>query len=180
MAPSIKAATMPAIAVRRVVMAVFNPDSNESVLVLRQPSRPWELPARAVLAHWPPAKSNLGWGKMPLFAGGAVGLIVMGLWIFCLVDVITTVDGATRNLPKMGWLLIVLLLPLIGSILWLVAGRPERVGGGRYQGLSSRFPEYERPGRHVAQRPDEDDEFLRKCRERAEQQRKAAKPKDES
>jgi hypothetical protein len=118
---------------------------------------------------------------MPFFAGGAVGLVVMGLWIFCLVDVITTVDGTTRNLPKMGWLLIVLLLPLIGSVLWLVAGRPERVGGSRYQGPQSRFPEYERPGRHVAQTLEDDEEFLRKCRERAEQQRKAAKPpKDES
>ena len=119
---------------------------------------------------------------MPLFAGGAFGLIVMGLWIFCLVDVITTVDGTTRNLPKMGWLLIVLLLPLIGSILWLVAGRPERAGGGNYynQGPRSRFPEYERPGRHVAQTPEDDEEFLRKCRERAEQQRKDAKPKEES
>lgn len=112
---------------------------------------------------------------MPLFGAGAFGLIVMGLWIFCLVDVITTVDGTTRNLPKLGWLLIVLLLPLVGSILWLVAGRPERAGG-EYRGpASGRFPEYDRPGRHVAQNPDDDAEFLRKCRERAEQQRQAAK-----
>ncbi|MFC0107144.1 PLD nuclease N-terminal domain-containing protein [Kibdelosporangium aridum] len=119
---------------------------------------------------------------MPLFAGGLVSIVVMGLWIFCLVDVITTVDGTTRNLPKMGWLFIVLLLPLIGSILWLVAGRPERAGGGggHYRQASpSRFPEYDRPGRHVAASPDDDEEFLRKCRERAEQQRKAAKPRDQ-
>jgi hypothetical protein len=118
---------------------------------------------------------------MPLFGAGAFGLIVMGLWIFCLVDVITTVDGTTRNLPKMGWLLIVLLLPLIGSVLWLVAGRPERVGGGGYQGPPSRFPEYDRPGRHVARSAEDDAEFLRRCRERAEQQRQAAKKmKEES
>ncbi|RSM80666.1 hypothetical protein DMH04_29475 [Kibdelosporangium aridum] len=119
---------------------------------------------------------------MPLFAGGLFSIVVMGLWIFCLVDVITTVDGTTRNLPKMGWLFIVLLLPLIGSILWLVAGRPERVGGGggQYrQAPPSRFPEYDRPGRHVATNPDDDEEFLRKCRERAEQQRKDAKQRDQ-
>nr|WP_042197005.1 PLD nuclease N-terminal domain-containing protein [Kibdelosporangium sp. MJ126-NF4]CEL22689.1 putative membrane protein [Kibdelosporangium sp. MJ126-NF4]CTQ89829.1 putative membrane protein [Kibdelosporangium sp. MJ126-NF4] len=121
---------------------------------------------------------------MPLFAGGLFSIVVMGLWIFCLVDVITTVDGTTRNLPKMGWLFIVLLLPLIGSILWLVAGRPEGagIGGGNRQGRQaspSRFPEYERPGRHVAGNPDDDEEFLRKCRERAEEQRRAAKPRDE-
>jgi hypothetical protein len=114
---------------------------------------------------------------MPLFGAGAFGLIVMCLWIFCLVDVITSVEGTTRNLPRMVWLLIVLLLPLVGSILWLVAGRPEGVSRER---STSRFPEYDRPGRHVAQSADDDAEFLRKCRERAEEQRRAYKQKDES
>ncbi|ALG11648.1 PLD nuclease N-terminal domain-containing protein [Kibdelosporangium phytohabitans] len=120
---------------------------------------------------------------MPLFAGGLFSFVVMGLWIFCLVDVITTADGTTRNLPKMGWLFIVLLLPLIGSILWLVAGRPEGAGVAGYRpGRAeppSRFPEYDRPGRHVAMSPDDDAEFLRKCRERAEQQRRAAKQREQ-
>jgi Phospholipase_D-nuclease N-terminal len=121
---------------------------------------------------------------MPLFGAGAFGLIVMALWIFCLVDVITSIEGTTRNLPKMGWIFIVLLLPLVGSVLWLVAGRPEGVNRESYRRPGdSRFPEYDRPGRHVAQSPDDDAEFLRKCRERAEEQRKAFKQqqqKDES
>jgi hypothetical protein len=143
-------------------------------------------PKSALLAQdWHTERPFAGvWGdtKMPLFGAGAFGLIVMGLWIFCLVDVITSVEGTTRNLPKMGWIFIVLLLPLIGSILWLVAGRPESVARERYRPSDSRFPEYDRPGRHVAQRPDDDAEFLRKCRERAEEQRRAAKQqqKDES
>jgi hypothetical protein len=112
---------------------------------------------------------------MPLFGAGAFGLIVMGLWIFCLVDVITSIEGTTRNLPKMGWIFIVLLLPLVGSILWLVAGRPEGVTRDYGRRGDSRFPEYDRPGRHVAASPDDDEEFLRKCRERAEQQRQKAK-----
>ncbi|MEV4312262.1 PLD nuclease N-terminal domain-containing protein [Actinocrispum sp. NPDC049592] len=116
---------------------------------------------------------------MPLFGFGAFGLIVMGLWIFCLVDVITTVDGTTRNLPKMGWLFIVLILPLVGSILWLVAGRPESPHRYRPPSNTSRYPEYDRPGRHVAQNADDDDEFLRKCRERAEEQRRMAKQREQ-
>jgi hypothetical protein len=116
---------------------------------------------------------------MPIIAEGAFGLIVLGLWIFCLVDVITSTDGTTRNLPKIGWILIVLLLPLIGSVLWLVAGRPET--NQPYRGpASGRFPEYDRPGRHVAGNPDDDAEFLRQCRERAEEQRRKAKQQDES
>jgi hypothetical protein len=34
--------------------------------------------------------------------------------------------GAIRNLPKVAWLLIVLFFPVVGSIAWLVAGRPGR------------------------------------------------------
>jgi hypothetical protein len=97
------------------------------------------------------------------------------LWIFCLVDVITSNEFEVRNLPKLGWLLIVVLLPLVGSIVWLVAGRPQTAGVAPRRESPSRFPEYERPGRQVAANPDDDAEFLRRCRERAEEQRRAAK-----
>jgi hypothetical protein len=107
-----------------------------------------------------------------LYFDGAVGVAVFCLWIFCLVDVIVTDDSLCRHLPKMLWLLVVLLLPLVGSILWLAVGRP-RVHSAPSR--PSRFPEYERPGRHVAGNPDDDAEFLRQCRERAEEQRRRAK-----
>jgi hypothetical protein len=121
---------------------------------------------------------------MPIFGG--FGLLLLALWVFCIVDVITSNEWEVRNLPKMGWLLIVLLLPDVGSIIWLIAGRPQKLGvAGPAQRSPSRFPEYDRPGRHVATSPDDDEEFLRQCRERAEQQRRAAqerrqKAEDES
>ena len=58
-----------------------------------------------------------------LLFDGVVGLFFMALWIFCIVDVITTREGACRNLPKIAWLLIVLVLADVGSIAWLIAGR---------------------------------------------------------
>ena len=58
-----------------------------------------------------------------LFFDGALGLLLLGLWIFCIIDVITTPEDQCRNLPKMAWLFIVLLFFDIGSIVWLVAGR---------------------------------------------------------
>ena len=61
-----------------------------------------------------------------LFVDGAFGLLVLALWIFCLVDVLLTPEDQCRNLPKIAWLLIVLFLLDIGSIAWLVAGRPHR------------------------------------------------------
>ena len=57
---------------------------------------------------------------------GVVALVLLGLWIYCIFDVVTTDESLCRNLPKHVWLLIVFFLPDIGSIIWLVAGRPER------------------------------------------------------
>jgi hypothetical protein len=110
-----------------------------------------------------------------LYFDGALGVAVFCLWIFCLVDVIVTDDSLCRHLPKVVWLLVVLLLPLIGSILWLAVGRPRVVSSGYSTVRRSGFSEYDRPGRHVASNPDDDAEFLRQCRERAEQQRRRAK-----
>lgn len=58
-----------------------------------------------------------------LFFDGALGLAFLALWIFCIIDVITTPDDQCRNLPKIAWLLIVIMLMDIGSIAWLFAGR---------------------------------------------------------
>ena len=110
-----------------------------------------------------------------LYMDSFVGLAMLALWIFCIVDVIMTPEGAARNLPKLLWLLLVVFLPDIGSIVWLVAGHPwasKPATKGFYAGAQSKgFPEYERLGRSTAGDPEADAEFLRQCRERAEAQR---------
>lgn len=63
-----------------------------------------------------------------IFGGGLVGLVVLGLWIFCILDVISTDEVLVRNIPKLLWLGIVVFLPTIGSIAWLVLGRPPGAG----------------------------------------------------
>ena len=100
-------------------------------------------------------------------------LLIAVLWIYCLVDVITSREDGVRNLAKTWWLLIVLFFPLAGSIVWLVAGRPvvDRPLT-RDQGAAPGFPEYERRGRFAAADPEKDEDFLRKVRERAEEQRR--------
>jgi hypothetical protein len=60
-----------------------------------------------------------------IFAGGFVGLALLALWLFVIVDVISTDSIVVRNLPKGAWLFLVIILPDIGSILWLILGRPE-------------------------------------------------------
>ncbi|QYC43916.1 hypothetical protein Nocox_31685 [Nonomuraea coxensis DSM 45129] len=108
-----------------------------------------------------------------LYLYEAMGLVTLVLWLYCLFDVITTPEPLCRNLPKIFWLVIVFLAPLVGSLVWLLAGRPER----RPAAPPSAFPEYDRPGRFAATSPDDDEEFLRRCRERAEEQRRNAPPK---
>jgi hypothetical protein len=102
-----------------------------------------------------------------LFFDGALGLVAIGVWIFCIIDVITTPEGEARNLPKLVWLLIVIILMDIGSIAWLVAGRDwNRVPAVRPQ----------RPtGARLPTNPDDDDEFLSTLRARAEEQRRRAR-----
>ena len=101
------------------------------------------------------------------------GLLVLALWIFCLVEVIGTDEGALRNLPKVGWLLIVLFFPLAGSVAWLVVGRPVATPASRYERTVPQYPEYDRRGRAAAADPGADEEFLRRVRERAEAQRRS-------
>jgi len=103
-----------------------------------------------------------------------LALATLALWIFSLVGVIGSDDGRIRHLPKVWWLLIVLFFPLAGSIAWLVAGRPESGGprSSRHERAVPEFPEYDRPGRAAAAKPEDDEEFLRRVRERAEEQRR--------
>ena len=102
------------------------------------------------------------------------GLIVFALWVYCLIEVISSDEGSIRNLPKLPWLLVVLLFPLAGSIAWLVAGRPAgSPRRSRFERTMPQYPEYDRPGRAAATSPEADEEFLRKVRERAEEQRRA-------
>jgi hypothetical protein len=110
-----------------------------------------------------------------LFFDGFAGLVVLGLWLFCLLDVITTDEAQVRNLPKMVWVVIVIVLFDIGAIAWLIAGRPQaRQRSLPYKGNTGIPPEYDRPGRATAANPDDDAAFLMQLRERAEEQRRKA------
>ena len=105
---------------------------------------------------------------MILFDGFA-GVLAFAVWVFCIIDVITTPQERIRNLPKLLWLLIVILLIDIGSIAWLIAGRdwtsgPAVVGQPR----AARTPA--RPSN-----PDDDQEFLDGLRRRADEQRRRAR-----
>ncbi|GAA2992460.1 PLD nuclease N-terminal domain-containing protein [Kitasatospora albolonga] len=50
-------------------------------------------------------------------------LLVLALWVWAFIDCLTTPEEEVRYLPKVIWIIIVLLFPLVGSIAWLVAGK---------------------------------------------------------
>jgi Phospholipase_D-nuclease N-terminal len=88
-------------------------------------------------------------------------LVELGLLVFCLIECIQAPEGEIRALPRWAWIVLILLVPLVGGIAWLVAGRPlRRPGAGRTaawpSGPTAGFPEYQRPPRG----PDDDSEFL--------------------
>lgn len=84
----------------------------------------------------------------------ALVLLLLGLWISSIVDVLRTPRPAARTLPKWAWLLIVILIPLIGGLIWFFLGR-ERPGPGRLF------------GRRAPSAPDDDPQFLRRLEEEA-------------
>jgi hypothetical protein len=52
---------------------------------------------------------------------------LLAVMIFALVDIITSDNWRIRYLPKVAWALLVIFLPLIGSILWFVLGKERQV-----------------------------------------------------
>ena len=84
-------------------------------------------------------------------------LALLALYISFVVDVIRTPAATVRApLPKLVWLLVVLVLPIVGGLLWLWFGRPPRAGGRRSR-------------KQVA--PDDDPRFLKQLDEEAWRER---------
>lgn len=103
-----------------------------------------------------------------------LALITIGLMTYALIDCVRTEDSRIRlGLPHWFWVVAILLLPLAGSITWLIVSRVIAGREGPSAPLSR--PERPRPDRPLA--PDDDPEFLfrlERDRRRAQQQRAKA------
>lgn len=109
------------------------------------------------------------------FAGEGLFLAELCLLIYCVLNIVTTPDAEIRNLPKLVWLVLVVVLPLAGGIAWLVAGRPRAPAAGLpHRGNRGAPAQDDRPGRARAFSPDDDEEFLHGLRARADAQREQA------
>lgn len=52
-----------------------------------------------------------------------VSVLLFVLMFAALADIITIDGSRMKHLPKLVWIIVVILLPLIGSILWFLVGR---------------------------------------------------------
>jgi hypothetical protein len=97
-----------------------------------------------------------------------IGLI---LTILALISVLSAEEGEVRALPRLVWVIVILVIPVVGAIMYLSAGRPlpeyplgTGLGGGGGPGAGSRIWRTAtglstREQRVVA--PDDDPDFLR-------------------
>ncbi|MCL2780151.1 MAG: PLD nuclease N-terminal domain-containing protein [Actinomycetia bacterium] len=111
-------------------------------------------------------------------------LIAIAIWLYAIFDALLTPADQTRNLPKGAWVVIVLLLPDLGTIAWFILGRPRRADASRSQnargmrwpspGAATPFGRASRSHPAHPSAPDDDPEFLRQLAE----QLKREPPKD--
>ena len=57
--------------------------------------------------------------------GGVFGLLVTAFWIWMIIEVATKEPAHEPN--KIVWLLVVILLPTLGSLIYFLVRRPERI-----------------------------------------------------
>lgn len=93
---------------------------------------------------------------------GLAFLFSLGLLVFCVLDCIATDSALVRNLPKTFWILLIIFLPTIGSVAWLLLGRPEKTRLYPGDTRARPNPPAARPKRPLG--PDDDPRFLEMTR----------------
>ena len=73
--------------------------------------------------------------------GVVFSILLLALMIGALIDIITRRDDQVNHLAKVFWIILVILLPLAGSLIWFLVGR-------EYDGEGIRLPQRRerRPG----------------------------------
>lgn len=85
------------------------------------------------------------------------------LLVFCLIDCIVADEPRVRNLPRWGWIVLIVIIPVVGGLAWLLAGRPLRSASPRRASRTTVAPTQEQPHQHPMA-PDDDPAFLAKLK----------------
>lgn len=92
-----------------------------------------------------------------------LAIALIALLVYALIDCAMSDRNRVRSIAKPWWILIIIVLPVVGPVLWFVLGRPRR---------DYTPPPRTRPAGPVA--PDDDPEFLRILEQRRRNQAKEA------
>jgi len=101
-------------------------------------------------------------------ARGILAVLSIALTVFALSDCVQTEDKKVRGVPKWAWIVLIVLLPWVGPITWLFAGKERAFGTGTGTPSPRRGP--------VA--PDEDPDFLRQLDEDIRRERREQKHRE--
>ncbi|MFF0560994.1 PLD nuclease N-terminal domain-containing protein [Streptomyces sp. NPDC004266] len=87
-------------------------------------------------------------------------ILPLALLIYAFIDCLNTPEDEVRHLPKVVWVIVILLFPFVGSVGWLAVGKMRHAPAG------GRTPsEWHRNHRHEWVAPDDNPEFLKSLRE---------------
>lgn len=90
--------------------------------------------------------------------------------IYAVVDCALFDRSRIRGLPRGWWIVVILLVPIIGGLLWFVVGRGRSLRFGRGGGSG---------GGRRSNAPDDDPEFLRRLRDDAAHEERIRKLEQE-
>ena len=82
-----------------------------------------------------------------------LAFVLVAVDVFSIVDVVLTDRSRVRALPKVLWILVIVLLPVIGVVLWFMLGKARSASTGGTRTVA----------------PDDDPDFLRNMRRQEEQ-----------
>lgn len=94
-------------------------------------------------------------------------IVSVGVMIYALIEAISTPTDRTRIMPKGLWIVVIILIPLVGGVLWLLFGNENAYLASTVQG----FKKTSGPARPTT--PDDDEEFLRSLDIQRAQKRRA-------
>jgi hypothetical protein len=84
------------------------------------------------------------------------GVVAAVFYIYCVVDCALFERSRVRGLPKAVWILVIIIFPIIGGVLWFLIGRGRRLKASGRRTLA----------------PDDDPAFLKKLgRDRNQEER---------
>jgi hypothetical protein len=90
-----------------------------------------------------------------------VPIVVLVVFVYGLIDLIRTDARQVKGISKPAWIVVQILLPVLGAILWFLIGRPR--GGDAPAASTYRHPTA----------PDDDPDFLRNLELRRRNQAEA-------